>query len=75
MIRLAGHHSERIRFEHRRRHLAQAPGPPLATACRCRGKILEEIGNRLAQHTAQVEQPRSADAVDAALVFLNLLEG
>ncbi len=66
---------KQVRFEHRRRCLAQAPGPPLAATRRCRRKILEEKGNRHVQHTAQVEQPGSADAVDAALVFLDLLVG
>ena len=66
---------KQIGFERRRPSLAEASSPPPTATCRGRGKVLEEKRNRHVQGTAQVEQPARADTVNAALVFLDLLEG
>ena len=53
---------------------AKPVGHELAAARRS-GRLLVEELHRHAQHLRQIEQPAGADAVDAFLVLLDLLEG
>ena len=63
----------------RRRRSSASPGTGVAAGGRAQRRrlrqVVEEERHRHVQDPAELEQPRRPDPVDAALVFLHLLEG